>query len=143
MSTRPKIDFVALFVLLVIAAALFLQACGGSGSSGGGGGGGGIAPAAPTGLTATPGNMQVSLSWRASSGATSYNVERGTTSGGPYTTVNSPTTTSYVDTGLTNGTTYYYVVTAVNSVAQSAPSGQVSAVPAGAAWRLLPFRNGT
>lgn len=136
MSTRPKNDFVALFVLLVIAAALFLQACGGSGSSGGGGGGDGSAPAAPTGLTATPGSMQVSLSWSASSGAASYNVERGTVSGGPYSTINSPTTTTYVDTGLTNGTTYYYVVTAVNSVGQSAPSSQVNAIPAAAATQI-------
>jgi hypothetical protein len=133
MSLPAKIDFSALIVLLVIAAALVLQSCGGSGSSGGGGGGGGgSAPSAPTGLTATPGNAQVSLSWSASTGATSYNVERGTASGGPYTTVNSPTTTGYVDTGLTNGKTYYYVVEAVNSVGTSSNSSQVSATPVGA-----------
>ncbi|MCA1607668.1 MAG: hypothetical protein LC775_19875, partial [Acidobacteria bacterium] len=44
----------------------------------------GAPPAAPTGLTATAGNAQVALSWTASSGATSYNVKRSTTSGGPY-----------------------------------------------------------
>ena len=55
------------------------------------------------------------MSWNASAGATSYNVKRATVCGGPYTTVvASPTTTSYTDTGLTNGTTYYYVVSAVN-----------------------------
>jgi fibronectin type 3 domain-containing protein len=79
-------------------------------------------PATPTGLTATAGNAQVSLSWTASSGATSYNVKRATVTGGPYTTVASPTTTSDTDTGLTNGTTYYYVVSAVNSAGQSANS---------------------
>jgi hypothetical protein len=73
----------------------------------------------------------VSLSWNASAGATSYNVKRGTASGGPYTTVSSPTTTSYTDTGLTNGTTYYYVVTAVNSYGESASSSEVSAKPSG------------
>src|SRR4029453_3870617 len=81
----------------------------------------GVAPAAPTGLTAAPGNAQVSLSWTASSGATGYNVKRATVSGGPYTTVN-PTpiaATSYTDTPLTNGTTYYYVVTAVNASGES------------------------
>src|SRR5262245_35202179 len=50
-------------------------------------GGGGTPPPAPTNLVATPGNAQVSLSWNASSGATSYNVKRSTTSGGPYTTI--------------------------------------------------------
>jgi hypothetical protein len=130
MSRPAKIDFSALIVLLVIAAALVLQSCGGSGSSGGGGGGGGgSAPSAPTGLTATPGNAQVSLSWSASSGATSYNVERGTASGGPYTTVSSPATTSYVDMAVTNGTTYYYVVTATNANGTSGNSSQVSATP--------------
>ena len=86
-------------------------------------------PAAPTGLSATAGNAQVSLSWIASAGATSYNVQRSTTSGGPYTSIASPTTTSYTDTGLTNGTPYYYVVSAVNSAGQSANSTQVSATP--------------
>ena len=44
-------------------------------------------PPAPTNLVATAGNAQVGLSWSASSGATSYNVQRSTTSGGPYTTI--------------------------------------------------------
>src|ERR1019366_3138277 len=87
-------------------------------------------PAAPTNLTATAGNGQVVLSWSASSGATSYNVKRSTTSGGPYTTIASPTTTSYTDTGVSNGTTYYYVVSAVNTAGQSANSSQVSATAA-------------
>src|SRR5207245_680196 len=86
-------------------------------------------PAAPTNVTATAGNGQVALSWSASSGATSYNVKRSTTSGGPYTTIASPTTTSYTDTGVTNGTTYYYVVSAVNPAGESANSSQVSATP--------------
>jgi len=87
------------------------------------------APQPPTGLSATPGNGQVSLSWTASSGATSYNVKRATTSGGPYTLVGSPTTTSFTNTALTNGTTYYYVVTAVNASGESGNSTQVSATP--------------
>ena len=86
-------------------------------------------PPAPTNLVATAGNGQVGLSWSASSGATSYNVQRSTTSGGAYTTIASPTTTSYTDTGVTNGTTYYYVVSAVNTAGQSANSSQVSATP--------------
>lgn len=92
-------------------------------------GGGGSAPAAPTGLTATAGNAQVALSWTASTGATSYNVKRSTVNGSGYATINSPTGTSYTNTGLTNGTTYYYVVSAVNSVGESANSSQVSATP--------------
>ena len=87
------------------------------------------APLAPTGLTATPGNTQVALSWTASAGATSYNVKRATVSGGPYTIIAGSNSTSYTDTGLTNGTTYYYVVTAVNSIGESGNSSQVSATP--------------
>ena len=86
-------------------------------------------PLVPAGLQASAGNAQVSLSWTASAGATSYNVKRSATSGGPYTTVASPTTTSYTDTGLTNGTAYYYVVSAVNSAGESANSTQVNATP--------------
>jgi len=83
-------------------------------------------------LQATAGNAQISLTWNASSGAASYNVKRSTTNGGPYTTIASPTTASYTDTGLTNGTPYYYVVSAVNSAGESNPSSQATATPAGA-----------
>jgi fibronectin type 3 domain-containing protein len=88
-------------------------------------------PATPTGLQATGGNAQVSLSWNASAGAASYNVKRSTNNGGPYSTaVASPTLTNYTDTNVTNGTTYYYVVSAVNTAGQSANSAQASATPA-------------
>jgi len=88
-------------------------------------------PPAPTGLAATPGNAQVSLTWNAASGATSYNVKRATTNGGPYSTIAPGVTgTSYNNnTGLTNGITYYYVVSASNSAGESANSTQVSATP--------------
>jgi hypothetical protein len=86
-------------------------------------------PSVPTNLVATGGNTQVSLSWTAGGGATSYNVKRSTVSGSGYATIASPTGTSYVNTGLTNGTTYYYVVSSVNSVGESANSAQASATP--------------
>jgi len=92
---------------------------------------GSTVPAAPTSLTATSGNGQVSLSWTASSGATSYNVKRATVSGGPYTTIASATATAFTDTGLTNGTTYYYVVSALNSAGESANSAEVNVTPSG------------
>jgi fibronectin type 3 domain-containing protein len=91
------------------------------------------APAIPAGLVATAGNTQVVLTWTASSGATSYHVKRATVSGGPYTQIAAPTATNFTDTGLTNGTTYYYVVSAVNNAGESANSSQASATPAGAA----------
>jgi len=88
-------------------------------------------PPAPTGLKATAGNAQVSLSWAASSGATSYNVYRGTSAGGEGTTAiaTGVTATSYINTGLTNGTTYYYKVAAVNAAGTSALSAEASATP--------------
>jgi hypothetical protein len=94
-----------------------------------------IAPSAPTDLTATPGDAQVALNWGAVTDATSYNVYRATTSGGPYTQIMSGVTgTTYTDTGLTNGTTYFYVVTAVNAAGvESAYSNEASATPTAAA----------
>src|SRR5262245_21445429 len=94
------------------AAVLFLislfPACGGGGANGTGGGGGNP-PASPTGVIATAGNQQVVLTWNASAGATSYPVSRSTTTGGPYTKITSTAATTYTDSGLTNGTAYYYV----------------------------------
>lgn len=95
-----------------------------------------IAPAAPTGLTATRGNAQVTLDWanNTESDLAGYFVYRATTSGGPYTLVSSAqtplTASNYTDTSVTNGTTYYYVVTAEDNWAnESAYSSQVSATP--------------
>jgi fibronectin type 3 domain-containing protein len=86
--------------------------------------------AVPTGLAATAGNAGIALRWNASAGATGYNVKRAATSGGAYQTVASAiNATSYIDSGLTNGTTYYYAVSAVNDAGESANSGQVNAAP--------------
>jgi hypothetical protein len=112
--------------------ALLLAGCGGYSGGGGsnGGGGGSNVPSTPTGLTATAVNAQVNLSWNASTGATAYYVKRSTTTGGPYTQIAAPTGTNYADNSVSNGTKYYYVVSAYNSYGQSASSAEVSATPA-------------
>jgi Fibronectin type III domain len=82
---------------------------------------------APTGLTGrgTSGDM-VSLYWNALAGATSYSIKMAKTSGGPYTTLKSDlTTTRFEATGLTRSTTYYFVVSATNSLGQSPNSPQI------------------
>ena len=88
-------------------------------------------PPVPTGLTATAGNGSVTLSWGASSGATSYSVYRSITTGGEGLTPfqSGITATTFTDTAVTNGTTYYYQVSATNSIGTSNPSGEVSATP--------------
>ncbi len=85
-------------------------------------------PAAPTGVSASSSSQTAaSVTWSASSGATSYTVSRATTSGGPYTAVGTSATTSFADSGLTCNTTYYYVVSASNGSCSSGNSSQASA----------------
>lgn len=91
-----------------------------------------VIPATPMGLSATPGNQQAMLAWSASTGAASYSVKRSTTSGGPYSQVATAPSTSYTDATVSNGSTYYYVVSAVNDSGQSADSAQASVTPAAA-----------
>jgi len=80
-------------------------------------------------LSAIPGNAQVSLSWSTVPGATNYVLQSSTTNDGPYATILSTTNTNYVNTGLTNGTTYYYVVYSQGTNGQSPLSTQASATP--------------
>jgi hypothetical protein len=89
-------------------------------------------PSVPTGLAAVGGNAQVALTWSASSGAASYNLYYSTVSGVTPTNgtkIGGITAASYTQSGLTNGTTYYYVVTAVGSGGESTASGHASATP--------------
>jgi hypothetical protein len=87
------------------------------------------APSAPTNLTATGTNLLIILKWNAVSGATNYNLKRGTTNGGPYPTVfGGLTVTNYSDAAVTNAVTYYYVVTAVSG-GESTNSLPASAAP--------------
>ena len=81
----------------------------------------------PTGLSASPNNNQVVLSWSAPTGATGYKVKRALASGGPYSVIGTPSGTSYTDTTGSNGTTYYYVVSATNGTDESADSAVASA----------------
>ena len=87
------------------------------------------APAAPASLGATPGNQQIFLNWSASSSATSYTVKRGVSSGSETPHVTGITGTSYTDTNLNNGTTYYYTVTATGLGGTSGNSPEASATP--------------
>jgi len=99
-------------------------------------------PDAPAALSASAASeTQIDLSWGASSGADSYNVKRGGTSGGPYTTIASPAGTSFSDTGLSADTTYYYVVSAVNTGGESDDSVEVNATTQVASTPITPWIN--
>lgn len=92
-------------------------------------------PLAPTGLTAKAGSAQVSLAWKASATAATYNVYRGLEAGAESSTpvATGITGTSYTDTGVASGTTYFYRVAAVNTGGISRKSNEVSVTLPGAA----------
>jgi len=90
---------------------------------------------ASTSVVATAGNGQVSLTWTAptdngGSAITGYHVERAVGSAGPWTRIATVATTSYVTTGLTNGTTYGFRVLATNNAGAGAATEPVLATPA-------------
>ena len=88
-----------------------------------------LLPGTPGNLSAAAGNAQVTLNWSAVSGANSYNLKSSTNNGGPYALLANVATTNYINTGLINGTTYFYVVTATNIAGESAASVLASATP--------------
>jgi hypothetical protein len=112
----------------------------------GAGGGPAAAPSltAPTALTATAGNAQVSLAWTAPSGTiTDYTVQYSSNSGSTWTTFSSrtaSTTASQVVSGLTNGTAYVFRVAAVDSAAVvgAYTSASSSVTPAVDVFRAIP-----
>lgn len=113
--------------LVFMVAPLMLVNCGG----GGGGVSGGTLPAAPTGLIAAVSESpnQVMLAWSASANATGYRIYRSSSSGLSKSTVSptATTTSTIYDDPAAIGNTYYYVVTALNGVYESASSAEVAA----------------
>ena len=91
-------------------------------------------PSTPSGLTYATVNDHLGLTWNNTVKATSWHVKRATTTGGPYTTIATTTTTSYDDTSAVNGTLYYYVVSAINSMGESANSSEILGTPAPFPW---------
>lgn len=91
-------------------------------------------PAAPSLSGVTGGSGSVALQWAApvSDGGlaiTGYNIYRGTASGGETLLTQVGNATGYTDTGVTSGASYFYEVSAVNAVGESARSNELSAVP--------------
>lgn len=104
-------------------------------------------PAIPSNLSASPGNTTVFLDWddNTEPDLATYTIYRSTTSGGPYTEVDNDDPSEYVDGGLTNGVTYYYVVTATDiSLNESGFSNEASVTPfePGVDELILGFRIG-
>lgn len=87
-----------------------------------------LSTVAPANFTAVAGNAQVSLSWNAVSGATYYNLWR-RVGGANYAVIKVLSTTSWVDSGLTNGTTYDYSINAGNTSGATNTFSYASAIP--------------
>ena len=85
-------------------------------------------PPAPTNLTASASNAKVVLTWTPVTAGTIV-VYRSTSQPGPYSPIGNSSTTSYTDTAVTNGTTYWYKVAATNFGSEGPKSAEVSATP--------------
>lgn len=94
-----------------------------------GGGSSATKPSTPTGLTATGNQSYIGLSWNSVSNASRYNVYRSTSAYGSFSLVKSTTSTSYTDSSVSSGMTYYYKISAENSYGESSLSSYVSAKP--------------
>lgn len=83
-------------------------------------------PTTPTNLVAAVGPLGVSLGWASIPGAATYNIKRSLVSGGPYTTILAAPLNAITDSTVTNSTTYYYVVSAVNDSGESTNSAEIA-----------------
>jgi len=84
--------------------------------------------AIPSGLITKVVGTQITLSWWGSAYATSYNVKVSASAGGPYATIGNVTDTTFTDYG-TQGTTNYYVISAISDDGESADSDEISVTP--------------
>jgi len=89
-----------------------------------------VSNAGPTGLAAVPGNERVNLSWNPVLGATGYTVRRSSPGNTSYSdVVTGLTDLTFQNTGLVNGTLYYYTVKATVGATVSDPSNEISVRP--------------
>ena len=89
-----------------------------------------VSNAGPSNLAAVSGNQLVNLSWNQVLGATGYKVFRSSPNNSSYSEIATGITgLTYQDTGLINGTPYFYVVRATVGATVSNPSNEVSATP--------------
>ena len=86
-------------------------------------------PSIPSNLKATAGDSMISLSWDSALNATSYIIKRSEAVEGSFTTITTSSAITYIDNELTNGTTYYYVVSAVNEAGETESSNLTAATP--------------
>ena len=106
-----------------------------------------VPPTPPRNLQANPGNGYITLRWDppaddGGSAITNYRIYKSTSSGGErYLTQVGASTTTYTDSSVSKGITYYYYVTAVNSVGESQPSNEVNATSRNNATKPTPPRN--
>jgi murein DD-endopeptidase MepM/ murein hydrolase activator NlpD len=118
-------------IILSLMFAAGLAACGGGGGDGGTPGVG-VPPAALADVIAVAGDQRAALSWEANASATSYSVQRATATladGGVYQPIANATAPGFTDTGLANGTPYFYRVVANNAAGASAASNETLATP--------------
>ena len=105
----------------------------------------GTPPSAPTGFSAIAGAGSVALTWSSDPAATTCYIKRSTDGGVTYTTIATPSGNTFTDTSVNNGTTYHYLVTAVNASGESPASAAIAATPdidLLRAWRQEHFGTG-
>ncbi|CAH0148640.1 MULTISPECIES: cellulose binding domain-containing protein [unclassified Pedobacter] len=92
------------------------------------------------GLIAAPGDAQIILQWDSVINANySYRIKRSETPGGPYATVATIKGSEYLDTGLTNGVTYYYTIATIDGIIENPNSAEISAKPSVSKYSYWPF----